>query len=140
MATSDPGLSLAPALGRALPHSAEEAQTVPACVIRIVADRSAAVVPRDATSTAGGAHAHAPVPALQFGAGLLVPGDAHRATSVAVTAGGVQIPGATLFAPAAPARDPCLVPALAHVPLIHHTRAIAAAGAALGRVAGAERA
>jgi len=134
-----PGLSLAPA--RVHPDSADE--TALGAVIRTAAVLSAAVVAlQAATFIARAARAVALV--HPFAADRKTAWDhagAHRVTSVVATAGDAQTRGATLSVQAVHARDPCrvLAPARALVLVrIRRTRVIAGAGAALGRVAGAE--
>jgi len=139
----DPCLAPAPAH---LSGSADAALS-PACVVIPIAAAlsAAAVARRDATSTAGAAPAAALAHARPSAAGRKTAwgrGDVHRATSAVAMAGGAQIRGATLFAPAVHARDPCRVLALGRVlvlVLIHPTRGIAGAGPAPGRIAGGEK-
>jgi len=138
--------SLAPALDRARPLGSADAETAPAVVTRIAVVLSAEVARLAATFIAGAARAAALALARPSAVGRKTVwghGGAHQATSGVVMAGGAQRRGTTLFAPAVLARDPCRGPA--HAPAlvrvrvrIRRTRGIAGAGAALGRVAGAE--
>jgi len=142
--TPDPALSLGLARVRAPRQGlgfVGELGMAHACAIRIGDDRSEEVAPLDATYTVGAlALVLVPAPPFAVGPDRLIAwdlGDALRAISVVVMA--ARGPGATLFAPAAPAQDPRRVLALARALLIHPTRGIAGVGAVLVRVAEVER-